>query len=55
MAEDEMVFFSPKGDITLAELVEILRFTLFQNPASASGVYSIMPPELRRHFSRLKE
>ena len=44
------VWFSPKDDITVKELCEILRMTVFMSPGSSDGIYSILPPQLKRHF-----
>ena len=48
------VAFAPADDITMAELIEILKRTVFQYPASARHAYSRMPPELQRHFRKVK-
>lgn len=50
MSVEHNVRFAPTEDITLPELVEILRRTVFQDVASERGAYSRMPDDLRRHF-----
>lgn len=45
------VWFSPAPDLTTAELVRILKLTVFSSPGyEFGGAYQRMPEDLRRHF-----
>lgn len=50
MNGDRDVWFQPQPDITVAELCEILRRTVFRMAGKEGGVYRRLPPALQRHF-----
>lgn len=50
-----VVRFTSQPDISFTELVELLRRTLLSGTGSPEGVYAFMPPEIKRHFSVVRE